>query len=504
MPGSLAHHPDQELRRLAETVLQPGFDGARPPDWLLRRLQAGLGGVLLFSRNSPGVAATRLVTDAIKAENPEAVVAVDEEGGAITRLETARGSSWPGNAATGRIDDPAVTRELAADLGAFIARTGISLNYAPAADVNSDPRNPVIGVRSFGTDAPSVARHTAAFVRGMQSAGVAACAKHFPGHGDTAVDSHLALPVLRTCRQTLWERELVPFRAAIAADVQAVMAGHLLVPAWDRTRPASLSPALLGGLLRKELGFDGVIVTDALDMKALDPSATLPGLALQALAAGADLICLGARLLGEEALLAVRDRIVEAVTAGELPAERLAEAAGRVRHLAAWQRAAASEAAAGSPEALRTPAGAAAARALDLTVHQSPHPLPLRKPPVVITLDTPPPTAAGPRTAWGISALLTQRMHGTASVVLRPGEDEDILGPYLDDGRRPLVIVVRDHLRDAWASRVLAMIMARRPDAGVVDMGLPGPSRPGAWHLATYSPSAVSAHAAVDLIAGRR
>ncbi|MFD3326667.1 glycoside hydrolase family 3 protein [Streptomyces sp. NPDC058701] len=504
MLGSLAYHPDQELRRLAETVLQPGFDGTRPPDWLLRRLQAGLGGVLLFARNTPSVTATRHLTDLIKAENPEAVIAVDEEGGAITRLEAGRGSSWPGNAATGRIGDPEVTRQLAADLGAFIARTGISLNYAPTADINSDPLNPVIGVRSFGTRAPSVARHAAAFVRGMQSAGVAACAKHFPGHGDTAVDSHLELPVLRASRQTMTERELAPFRAAIAAGVQAVMAGHLLVPAWDGARPASLSPALLDGLLRSELGFQGVIATDALDMKALDPSASLPGLALQAISAGADLICIGARLLDEEALLAMRDRIVGAVTLGELPAERLAEAAGRVRRLAVWQRAAASKAADSAPAAPRTHAGAAAERALDVTINLARYPFPLRQPPVVITLDVPPPTAAGPRTAWGIGALLTQRMKGTVSVMMRQGQDEDTLSPYLHDHQRPLVIVVRDHPRDAWARRVLETIVSRRPDAGVVDMGLPGASRPGAWHLATYSPSAVSAQAAVDLIAGRR
>ncbi|MFD3870075.1 glycoside hydrolase family 3 N-terminal domain-containing protein [Streptomyces sp. NPDC058623] len=505
MLGSLAHHPDQELRRLAETVLQPGFDGTRPPDWLLRRLQAGLGGILLFARNTPSVTATRNVTDLIKAENPEAVIAVDEEGGAITRLEAARGSSWPGNAATGRIDDPEVTQQLAAELGAFIAQTGISLNYAPTADINSDPRNPVIGVRSFGMRAQLAARHAAAFVRGMQSAGVAACAKHFPGHGDTAVDSHLALPVVRASRRTMTERELAPFRAAIAADVQAVMAGHLLVPAWDSARPASLSPALLEGLLRGELGFQGVIATDALDMKALDSSASLPGLALRAISAGADLICIGARLVDEEALLAMRDRVVEAVTVGELPAERLVEAAGRVRRLAVWQRAAASRAAAaGAPDAPRTPAGAAAARALDLTINLVRHPFPLRKPPVVITLDVPPPTAAGPRTAWGIGALLAQRMQGTASVTLRQGEDADALCPYLDDHQRPLVIVVRDHPRDAWAGRILETIISRRPDAGVVDMGLPGTARPGAWHLATYSPSAVSARAAVDLITGRR
>ncbi len=179
------------------------------------------------------------------------------------------GSSRPGNFALGAVDDPALTEAVARDLGAELAAAGITLNYAPDADVNSNPANPVIGVRSFGADPALVARHTAAWVRGLQAGGVAACAKHFPGHGDTRVDSHHDLPRITADRARLDACELAPFRAAVAAGVQAVMTGHLLVPALDPELPATLSQRILGGLLRDELGFSGVVVTDAVEMRAV-------------------------------------------------------------------------------------------------------------------------------------------------------------------------------------------------------------------------------------------
>lgn len=145
----------------------------------------------------------------------------------------------------------------------------MNLNWAPSADVNSNPGNPVIGVRSFGADTGLVARHTAAYVEGLQAAGVAACTKHFPGHGDTAVDSHHALPRIDVDLDTLHTRELVPFRAAVAAGSKAVMSAHILLPALDPTRPATLSPQILTGLLRQELGYEGLIVTDGMEMDAI-------------------------------------------------------------------------------------------------------------------------------------------------------------------------------------------------------------------------------------------
>ncbi len=182
------------VTRDALTVLQPGFTGTTPPDWLLRRLEEGLGGVGLFGRNVASAEQLAALTGRLREVRPDVLVAIDEEGGDVTRLEARTGSSFPGNLALGAVDDPELTHTVARELGRRLAECGVTLNWAPSADVNSNPDNPVIGVRSFGADPGLVARHTVAYVRGLQSAGVAACVKHFPGHGDTAVDSHLALP----------------------------------------------------------------------------------------------------------------------------------------------------------------------------------------------------------------------------------------------------------------------------------------------------------------------
>ncbi|HEY6015360.1 MAG TPA: glycoside hydrolase family 3 protein, partial [Gaiellaceae bacterium] len=309
------------LQRLAAGCVLAGFDGHEPPDWLRRALADGLGGVCLFAGNVRDEAQVAALTAALRAERPEVLVAVDEEGGDVTRLEWKRGSSYPGNLALGAVDDVGLTERVAAAIGSDLARAGIWVNLAPVADVNSNPRNPVIGVRSFGSDPELVARHVAAFVGGTQSAGVAACAKHFPGHGDTAQDSHLELPVARPC--------LEPFRAAIAAGVRCVMTGHLLVPELD-DRPATLSRRIVGDLLRGELGFDGLVVSDALDMRAL--AAPVGELAADALAAGVDALILG-NYSGERAVGEVVDAVVAAVREGRLAEERVAESAARVAGL---------------------------------------------------------------------------------------------------------------------------------------------------------------------------
>ena len=161
-----------------------------------RRLAEGLGGVVLYAWNVESPEQLRALTDDLRSEREDVLIAIDEEGGDVTRLEAATGSSYPGNGALGVVDDVELTERVAASLGAELADAGVNLDFAPVADVNTNPLNPVIGIRSFGADAGLVARHVAAFVRGLQRAGVAACAKHFPGHGDTSVDSHLALPVV--------------------------------------------------------------------------------------------------------------------------------------------------------------------------------------------------------------------------------------------------------------------------------------------------------------------
>src|SRR4051794_29439826 len=274
-------HRSDRLRRLADAVLQPGFVGTAPPAWLRRRLADGLGGVALFSRNIVDPAQVAALTAALRAENPDVVVAVDEEAGDVTRLESRTGSSRPGNLALGAVDDPELTEAVARDLGHELAAVGVTLNYAPDADVNSNADNPVIGVRSFGADPWLVARHTAAWVRGLQSTGVGACAKHFPGHGNTSVDSHHAAPRIDASRAELFACELVPFQAAIAAGVQAIMSAHLYLPAIDSALPATLSRSVLTELLRGELGYGGVVVTDGIEMAAVAKPYGLAGAAVR-------------------------------------------------------------------------------------------------------------------------------------------------------------------------------------------------------------------------------
>jgi beta-glucosidase-like glycosyl hydrolase len=274
-----------------DACLLARFAGTRPPDWLCRWLDDGLGGVLLFADNITDPAQLRALAADLRAHNPEVLIAADEEGGIITRVEARTGSSYPGNSALGAVGDTGLTRRVAASIGAMLAAGGVNLDLAPTADVDSNPANPVIGVRSFGADPGQVAAHTAAFVEGIQSNLVAACAKHFPGHGRSDADSHVALPVVGDSLRELSEADLVPFRAAIEAGVRSVMTAHVVFPAVDQV-PATISRRFLAGLLRGELGFGGVIITDALGMTAIGDSEASAEGAVRSLAAGADLLCL--------------------------------------------------------------------------------------------------------------------------------------------------------------------------------------------------------------------
>ncbi|MTD13310.1 glycoside hydrolase family 3 protein [Nakamurella sp. YIM 132087] len=317
---------------MAHAVLLPGFDGLTAPDWLRRRLDESLGGVCLFARNVADLDQLRTLTDDLRSGRPDLVVSIDEEAGDVTRLDAAAGSRFPGNFALGRVDDVAATEAIAADVGRLLVRAGVTLNLAPCADVALDPANPVIGTRSFGRSPDLVARHTAAFVRGQQSVGVAACVKHFPGHGDTGTDTHLGLATLDESWDELELTALPPFRAALDAGVAAVMAGHLLVPAVDAL-PATVSHRWLTGILRGDMGFTGAVVTDALEMAAIAAQYGIVDGAVRALAAGADLLCFGGEDAGEDLVDAVATALVEAVRQGRISDERLYEAASRARAL---------------------------------------------------------------------------------------------------------------------------------------------------------------------------
>ncbi|WP_243233375.1 glycoside hydrolase family 3 protein [Microbacterium sp. CIAB417] len=333
-----------ELTRLANAVLWPGFFGTEAPEWLLAELRDGLAGVVYFGQNM----SERLpeLSAALRAANPDALIGIDEEGGSVTRLESATGSTLPGAAQLGAVDDVEASCATGAELARRAREAGIDVVLGPVADVNTDPRNPVIGVRSFGADPALVSRHVAATIEGLQTGGVAACVKHFPGHGDTHLDSHHALPEITLDPAEIEAVHLEPFRAAIAAGVDTVMTAHIVVPAWG-AKPATLNPDVLGRL--RDLGFEGVIITDALDMAAVRESVGIGGGAVQALAAGADLLCIGnptnpgAAALpdqDERDFFAAREAVVAALRDGSLPRERVEQARDRVRALAAKLRAA--------------------------------------------------------------------------------------------------------------------------------------------------------------------
>ena len=321
--------------RHALGVLMPGFVGTTLPDWLESLLRHGLGGVCLFGHNIESSSQVAMLTEAIGVANPHAIVAIDEEGGEVSRLHQRSGSPFPGNAVLGRIDDLDTTRAVAREVGAQLTAAGIHLTFAPSADVNSNPDNPVIGVRSFGADPASVAAHTAAWISGVQAAGVAACAKHFPGHGDTAADSHVSEPVVTADAATVLTRELVPFAAAIDADTKSIMTSHIRIPALDPNTVATFSEEILTDLLRDRMGFGGVIVTDALDMAGASGTQGIPAAAVNAVAAGADLLCLGQRG-SERQVLEIAEALVSADRTGRLSAGRLVDAADRCLGLARW------------------------------------------------------------------------------------------------------------------------------------------------------------------------
>ncbi|WP_130334139.1 glycoside hydrolase family 3 protein [Micromonospora kangleipakensis] len=491
-----------DLAGLAAAVLQPGFVGTTPPPWVRRWLGEGLGSVVLFARNIVDPGQLAALTATLRAERPDVIVAIDEEAGDVTRIESGRGSSRPGNFALGAVDDPALTEAVARDLGAELAGVGVTLNYAPDADVNSNPANPVIGVRSFGAAADLVARHTAAWVRGLQAGGVAACAKHFPGHGDTRVDSHHDLPLIGGDRARLDAVELAPFRAAVAAGVQAVMTGHLLVPALDPELPATLSPRILGGLLREELGFHGVVVTDAVEMRAVADRYGFAGAAVRALAAGADAICVGGERATEADARELRDAIVAAVVAGELPEERLAEAAKRVGQLAAWTVAARADRPAGDPAPTDGSAVGLAAARRAVRVVTGPagvDALPLRRPAHVVEFAPPHNMAIGAETPWGIGAPLADLVPETT--VARYAEGEAPADPTAGAAGRPVVLVVRDLHRHDWMRAAVRRALAARPDAVVVELGVPELVT-GAVHVATHGATRAAARAAAELLAG--
>jgi beta-N-acetylhexosaminidase len=488
------------LTRLADAVLVPPFPGRSAPRWLLQALENGLAGVTLFGPNVAGPEQLSTLTAALRAAAPEPVIAIDEEGGDVTRLAHRTGSPYPGNAALGAVDDASLTRAVYRALGADLAAVGINVDLAPSVDVNTAAGNPVIGTRAFGDRTALVSRHAAAAVHGLQSAGVAACAKHFPGHGSTRDDTHHVLATVEGGLARVRERDLPPFAAAIAAGVAAVMPGHLRVAGLTGDLPATQSAAALGGLLRGELGFTGVIISDALEMRAVSGQGGVPSAAVRAVAAGVDLLCLG-RDQDEEDYLAVRAALAAAVTGGELPVARLEEASARVAQFRAALAAGALPGAGSGTPGLPGPGtldraqdlgpdagdgngiGLTAARRA-LRVSGSPGTL---TDPLVIVVP------------WGLAPWLPA---GSVVQVPAGGEQADrrVAEALGQAAGRSVIAVIRDAHRDPGAQAVITRLLAARPDTIVVEMGLPLWRPPARVYLATYGASRTSGQAAAEML----
>jgi beta-N-acetylhexosaminidase len=289
-----------------------------------------LGGVILFARNIEAPEQVAELSQDVQTlgSGLPLWVSVDQEGGRVARLK-APFTEWPPMAVLGRSGDVQLAARFGAALAAELRAVGITLDYAPVLDIHTNPKNPVIGDRALAEDAESVARLAPAIIKSLQDNGVAACGKHFPGHGDTAVDSHLDLPLVEHAPDRIRRVELVPFREAIKAEVAFIMTAHVLVPSLDEEKPATLSRQIVQGMLREELGYRGVILSDDLEMKAIAKSYAVPDAAVQAIAAGCDglLVCSGS----VETQAATLEELVHASEDGRIPFKRLEDALTRLR-----------------------------------------------------------------------------------------------------------------------------------------------------------------------------
>ncbi|WP_409180206.1 glycoside hydrolase family 3 protein [Amycolatopsis sp. VS8301801F10] len=475
-------------RRLAEAVLLPGFAGTAAPDWVRRRLAEGLGGVILFGRNVVDDEQVAALTSALRAERDGVVVGIDEEGGDVTRLDVGKGSFVPGPLALGAAGDPELTASVAAALGERLAACGVTVNLAPCADLTLAAEDPGIGVRAFGSDPVAASPHVTAFVTGMQKYGVAACAKHFPGHGAATEDSHLSLPVLPRTAAELREVELVPFAAAIEAGVRTVMSGHLVVREWGE-EPATFNRTALVDVLRGELGFTGAVITDALEMGAVSGAYGrhdgLGEASVRALLGGADALCLGGAAFDAETLDRTAAAIVAAVTEGRLPLARLADAAARTASLG-------TSPAPASVRPVDYSLGLSAARAA-LRITGTPQ---LKGPTLVVDVQTEPGIAAGPM-PWGLGAHLAELVPGTRALAVSPDQVSTVLAEA--SSAESVVVVTREAHRHPAVREFLAGLST--VDYIRVETGVPGPETGAGPRIDTFSGSYVSLRAAAEYLA---
>jgi beta-N-acetylhexosaminidase len=493
-----------------------GFEGQTPADAPVGLLQE-LAGVILFARNlrsaqQTAVLIAGLQDSATKAGSPPLIVAIDEEGGIVSRL-SGIGTTMPSAMALGAAEDPELTHQAYRIVGDELAALGVTLNFAPVADVNTNRANPVIGVRSFGDDPARVGDRVRAAIRGLHDAGVGATAKHFPGHGDASVDSHAALPAIARDLAQLRAVEFPPFRAAMEAKVDAIMTAHVALPLIDPTGlPATLSKPLLTGVLREELGYDGVICTDCLQMAAVAGQYGAGNAAVMAVVAGADLVAFSSSADSvREAVDALRD----AIASGRIDAAQVERSLERVGALRlAYRRSAVSDAAAldGVGAEAHKEAALAVARKT-VTIVRDPHslvPLPIAARHKVFLvqfqggLDTPASTGKQSTIFGKMLARSPARVQEQIRSLDPAGHEYKQL--LMAAGSADLIVAVT---RRAWAHHLQAqavvdLALAGKPLVVVASRepydALAAPE--GAAVVATYGDDDASMEAAADVLLG--
>lgn len=327
----------RELRKDAGQMIIAGIAGKELPTDVEQALQAEeLAGIILFRRNLGTIEEIAQLNASIHQAAPYVpFVAIDQEGGAVQRIKAPL-TVWPPMLELAACEDANLVAKVGEALADELAWLGFNLNFAPIADIHTNEANPIIGDRAFGRNARDVSRYAGAFAAGMTIAGVMPCAKHFPGHGDTRSDSHLELPVMETPRQTMESRELAPFEALIRAHIPMVMTAHILFPELDPTYPATLSPTIISELLRIRLGFDGIVVSDDLNMRALADHYRMEEMVELGLRAGIDIFLVCEH---EDRRVAAFEALVKLGEKNSLDRERIAQAARRVRQQReAWLR----------------------------------------------------------------------------------------------------------------------------------------------------------------------
>ena len=452
-------HPSWDRDALG--VLMAPFTGTELPAWVEEVLGAGLASVILFGHNTPTPQTAGSLARAVHARAPDCVVAIDEEGGDVTRIQSATGSSLPTAWALGEVDDIELTRAVGSALGDVLAACDLDLALAPVLDVSTDPANPVIGTRAFGDDPDRVAAHARAFSTGLVEAGLGTCAKHFPGHGATATDSHTALPLIDLDAPQFAREHLAPW--SIIPWLDSVMTAHVLVPAHGEG-PASISPWSRPLLDRAAGGrFRGLVITDALDMGAVAQEPGYAEAVVRAIESGADLLCLGTSIRrdDQQMLREAHDALVAAVDSGRITRQGLrarAEHTRGVLHTLRTRRRFVPpqplEDALRQAEQLGAEAAAQAVRRRHAVLEPGPV--------AVVDVRLRAQHASGARSQQLIHALRERDVRA-----------EELDRPDRVDSDEQLLVVTRLPRSDEEEGRRLADLLARRPDAIVVHTGVP-------------------------------